>query len=104
MGGLSTQTIALLLVLSPGFLFMLGLYIAPPVYPTRIDIQRSLLIDTAIFVVASAILNILVGAPVILLMNYVSKCDILSPITSGIESSLVLHQTHGPINLLLFIY
>lgn len=72
---------------------MLGLYTASPIYPTRIDIQRSLVVDTAIFVVASAILNILVGSPIILVMSSTLSCDLIAPFTSILNTTSSVHDS-----------
>ncbi len=77
MNGLSSQALALFLVLSPGFLFIVGTYAAPLVYPVRIDLQRGVIVDTAIFVVTSAMLHSTLGVALLYGMNALSSCSVI---------------------------
>lgn len=76
MAGVSAQALTLLLVLSPGFIFFLGTYLAKPLYPVRVDIQRSLIFDTALYVVVSALLHATVGLSILWLSSYYPDCAI----------------------------
>lgn len=88
MNGLSSQTLALFLVLSPGFLFIAGTYFAPLTYPTRIDLQRGVVVDTAIFVVVSAMLHGIIGVPFLFLVNHWSSCNVVRSLAA--DASLTM--------------
>lgn len=83
MSGLSAQTLALFLILTPGFLFLAGTYFAPQRYPTRIDLQRGVVIDTALFVVMSALLHSTVGLVLLYLIDAVSSCAVIRSFASA---------------------
>jgi len=85
--GFSAQTLALFLVLTPGFLFLAGTYFAPQRYPTRIDPQRGVIIDTALFVVVSALLHSTVGMVLLYLINWGSSCAIIRSLASAAGAS-----------------
>ncbi len=82
MNGLSAQALALFLVLSPGFLFIVGMYFAPITYPVRVDIQRGVIVDTAIFVVISAALHSTLGLAFLEAANWLSQCDVVGSLAS----------------------
>lgn len=88
MSGLSSQALALFLVLSPGFLFIVGTYAAPLVYPVRIDLQRGVVVDTAIFVVISAALHSTLGLAFLEITNALSTCSVIRSLAA--DASIVL--------------
>lgn len=84
MSGLSAQALALFLVLTPGFLFLAGTYFAPQRYPTRIDPQRGVIIDTALFVVVSAMLHSTVGMAFLYAIDLSASCAVIRSLASAI--------------------
>lgn len=93
MEGVSSQALALALVLSPGFLFMFGTYVKPP-YPVRAEIQRGVLIDTAVFVIATVLINLL-ASPFLYaaLRAFPGHCSVLVTMSLYIRS--LAPDTHG---------
>lgn len=77
MSGLSAQTLALFLVLTPGFLFLAGTYFAPQRRPTRIELQRGVIVDTALFVVMSALLHSTIGLAVLYIVDALASCAVV---------------------------
>ncbi|NKE48432.1 hypothetical protein HB662_26905 [Roseomonas frigidaquae] len=77
MGSLSTQALALLIILSPGFIFLVGFHLAEPQYPSRHDGSRGTLIDTAMFAVTSTVLHCTVGVAVLALFDWRSSCSLI---------------------------
>lgn len=90
MGSLSGQTLALFLVLSPGFLFLAGFHLTEPQYPTRQDIQRGVIVETALFVVMSSILHSTIGMSLLLGAGYFYSCDIFSSLFEFVTTQVHL--------------
>jgi hypothetical protein len=77
MGSVSTQALALLIILSPGFIFLVGFHLAEPQYPSRHDGSRGTLIDTAMFAVTSTVLHCSVGVAVFALCDWTATCSLI---------------------------
>ncbi len=75
MAGVTAQALILLLVLSPGFLALVSFNLFPSL--AKLDSQRSILVDTAIFVVISSFLHVCVGYPSLLFVDGASQCDLV---------------------------
>ena len=77
MSGFSAQTVAAFVILGPGLLFLVGTTFFRPSTPTRIAIQRGLVLDTAVFVLISAMLHGSVGVPLLFAADHVATCDVI---------------------------
>jgi len=75
-GSVSTQALALLIVLSPGFIFLVGFNLAPARYPSRQDGQPGTLTDAALFAVTSAGLHITAGVFLFIIVDPFVSCSL----------------------------
>ena len=75
MGSFSAQALALFAVLAPGCLFFLSFHHSKNT--TKLDLQRGLLIDTALFVLAAAVLHLVVGMILLYSADAVSECAVV---------------------------
>lgn len=87
MGGLTTQTLALILLLSPGLLFLFGFHTAPPQWPVRRPLQTTLLVDTAVFVVISLTLHICAGLLLLGVVDWRSSCQVVGSVAAAIGAT-----------------
>jgi hypothetical protein len=78
-GAISLQALALFLALAPGCAFILGFHANSTT--TRLETQRGVLMDTALFVLAAAVLHGIVGLGVVYLFHGIAAwtggCDIV---------------------------
>jgi hypothetical protein len=87
MGSISAQALALLIILSPGFLFLVGFNTAPAQYPSKQDGQRGNLTDAALFAVTSAGLHMTAGVVLLLAIDQFTRCSIIETVgeLSGLQ-------------------
>lgn len=75
MGSFSAQALALFAVLAPGCLFFLSFHYSKGT--VKLDLQRGVLLDTALFVLAAAVLHLTVGLIVLYAADYWASCNVV---------------------------